>query len=212
MIPMMRDPDPIRFAHDANKVLRITEANHICVAESHAALYTAITERFPNEPVAVINFDAHHDIEYNNPPKGVPKCDNWVRGLFNRGSLAGYMLVYPNWRKDFPEVKDQTFIYEKLPFNEMARVHVRHYDKGGEPVPLGPGGVDMVFVCRSGCWVPPCYDKLFNDFLWTLLLGNKHKRKLVMPERKIDRRGQAQRVRDLQAMYRSLNLQVAETL
>jgi hypothetical protein len=131
-------------------------------------------DRFhPKGPIEVINFDAHHDLGYNGDDYKAdykPNCGNWAMQLLRQNRLQKYTLVYPEWRKAHPEPGSAALIrgYQKhLP----DRILVNRW-KAWLKLLTSKRKIDGLFICRSGPWVPPCYDGDFNDMV-RFLTGTK---------------------------------------
>jgi hypothetical protein len=94
----------------------------------------------------VINFDAHHDINYwRGHPLGELDCGNWAGHLRAQGRLKYYSLVYPTWRYKHPENED-TWLPKGID-------QVFYGDWPGAPTTP-----TKVFVCRSSTWMPSWCD------------------------------------------------------
>jgi hypothetical protein len=124
----------------------------IAVAESHLA----ILQDLENEDnIEIINIDAHHDIFYGTPPEKREhvNCGDWGSWLITNGRIKSWRQVYPAWRK-------MPHYGEEFP-RKFARQNCRVSVEYGEPR-ITWKNVDLVFLCRSGCWAPPEYDERFN--------------------------------------------------
>ena len=122
----------------------------VYVADSHLKIWVVIS---PLLFAQVTSLDAHHDCAYNPQrklsAKTIVDCGNWgywSRQTFNTGRLD---LWYPGWRKSSPEQ-----------FGGRQRAYKPTTLNYGLPA---PAEYDFVFICRSGAWTPPWFDK---DFLW----------------------------------------------
>jgi hypothetical protein len=99
-------------------------------------------------------YDAHHDSGYNikslaeYEKRGTVSCEDWMLEHFRRGS--DLHVRYPQW---FTEA----FTIERQPVVDVDR-----QIDDGQPVPTR---YDLVFVCRSGAWVPPWCDDQFVEFV-----------------------------------------------
>jgi hypothetical protein len=111
---------------------------NLFIAESHTRICQLL-----NTKNIIYNLDAHHDCGYNYN-KSVD-CGNWASHALTINSKVH--IIYPTWRKTSPEHKSlsqPTSISYKLP---------------------KPQNYDVVFVCRSGCWVPTWCDTEFQKFI-----------------------------------------------
>lgn len=140
-------------------------------ADSNAAAYLALIMTFGIEipDVGVWLFDQHHDCGYHGTKrsaeiiyerKGV-SCEDWMLGVAHvqkpkRGRLH---VVYP----DFHE---HAFEWEPEPAAPIERRFRSDYAPADFPERF-----DLVFVCRSGAWVPSWEDRKFERFLKTWPFG-----------------------------------------
>jgi hypothetical protein len=132
-------------------------------AESHAALPQLLDKLGlkDGDKCDVVNIDAHHDCGYgdnldNAEFKDKFDCGSWVPHLHARGMLNSMTQCYPDWRFKHPECSRETHknIKERLPvtFQFLSRMKPRAFNRP----------IAAIFLCRSGCWSPPCYDDKFN--------------------------------------------------
>ena len=155
--PFSGDPISLLF----QVLIKGTFEYSLAVAESHAAIVPWLHESFPGARFEIVNIDAHHDLYYDGDPAGNPmgpeyECGSWGRYLINRKLVKSWKQVYPKWRRKFPE--------ETGPIFAWARKHTKF--TVGEYLPrLKP---DAIFLCRSGCWTPPCYDSKFTEMVQLL--------------------------------------------
>jgi hypothetical protein len=137
----------------------------VWVADSHVNLW----DRLKNVRHAhVVSLDAHHDCGYEQP-KDMVDCSNWGYWGVLTSRIEKLDLYYPEWRKDDPEGKCQTAKDFGFPNT--------HY---GLPE---PAAYDEVFVCRSGVWCPPWYDRRFREFVRASRLKIRHMDKLSWQQR-----------------------------
>ena len=118
--------------------------SQLFICESHADLYK-VAKILPS--CELWNFDAHHDSGYENFE--TVECDNWVNFLMREGCLTSYNLVYPQYRKEFPEsaeMKVETNFYYRIP---LQLPHFRY-----------------VFICRSSSWTPSWTDACWLDLIY----------------------------------------------
>ena len=110
-------------------------------------------------------FDAHHDLyqhksvddwlKKGNDKDGVPvTCEDWMFVHAFYGSSLVWR--FPDWHELWKDVKDADDL-------EVAHAVGLDYDVDDWQ------NVDVeftdVYVCRSGCWVPPWCDDQFDEFL-----------------------------------------------
>ncbi len=178
ILPMVGHP--VGLAHYIMKrFLHRPDANGAS-SESHAAIVDYLDKYHPVGSVEIINFDAHHDICYKDPVAEFHgekvDCGNWVLHLLLAGRLSKYTIIYPDWRKEKNHGEDDgIFIKLPMPLRKLIEVTYRSEWRRGKSKRI----IDGMFLCRSGPWVPPCYDKEFN-ILCRLLTGSNA---LKMPER-----------------------------
>lgn len=127
----------------------------VCIAESHASILQILEGR---EAVELVNIDAHHDIFYGKPPCDGIDCGNWGGHLMQQHRVNSWTQIYPGWRKK------PGFDVDKFPVKYAADlcpdVKVVYSDEPHKIHPLKAWrAVDWLFICRSGCWVPPEYDE-----------------------------------------------------
>lgn len=128
----------------------------IATAESHASIVEAV-EQAKFREFDIVNFDAHHDIYYGKI-KDKFDCGSWGGYFLNDGRVNKYTQVYPDWRRKFSELSQggRAMLAKHLGHN-WSRVHFDHW-KEFTTQRAPRRSVDLLFICRSGCWVPPCYD------------------------------------------------------
>lgn len=139
------------------------------VADSNASAYAALHMTFGQElpRVGVWLFDQHHDTGYRGPQSvghvyenGGVTCEDWMVpvGLSQRPRGSKLHVVYPDHRQ-------HAFEDEPEPALPVDRRFWSDLDEGDLPERF-----DMVFLCRSGAWVPPWEDKKFYRFVrqWPL--------------------------------------------
>lgn len=116
------------------------------VAESHASIWELLEEGYG----AVYNYDAHHDAGYGTKPD-----DLWEYGEYDCGTWAvAFHLLGAKIEQRYPSWADTK--REKC---NWVPVHAATARKSNRPVL-----VDDIFLCRSGCWVPPWVDQDFINF------------------------------------------------
>lgn len=132
---------------------------HLYYADSNAM---AVTPRIQEGVTEVLLLDAHHDSGYQVEGReysyeqlkklakaGTWRCDDWMILYYLVG--ASLKVYYPKWK---------TWAFEHESTSGLGSALRRSFDPGG-PIE----GVDRVFVCRSGAWVPPWLDSKFLEFL-----------------------------------------------
>lgn len=128
------------------------ENYQIATAESHATILQLLENEINIE---IINVDAHHDIHYGKMPKDRSEvdCGNWGSYLMQQDRIRSWRQCYPAWRTK----RDRQEKFPKKFAVQNCRVSVEY----GEPR-ISWRKIDLVFLCRSGCWTPPEYDLRFN--------------------------------------------------
>lgn len=134
-------------------------------ADSNAAAYLALNLHFQNElpKVGVWLFDQHHDCGYRGKTESLRRieknggvtCEDWMVpiGLTQRPKGRLLHVVYPDHRPlAIEEEPEPALNIDRRSFSDL------------EPGDL-PDRFDLVFVCRSGAWVPPWEDEKFGRFL-----------------------------------------------
>lgn len=119
----------------------------LCVCDSHKDIVTFCKALYEGTKFNIVNLDAHHDYSYGQLVK--LDCGNWAGMLRKQKRLANYTLVYPKWRKEFPESDDAKHL------SDINRVIYGDW-------PDKPIEADAVFICRSSCWMPSWLD---NEWL-----------------------------------------------
>lgn len=136
------------------------------ITDSHKwAAASMISNRFPGEWEEVVSFDAHHDLGYETPMtyQGAVcevTCENWLEYYTDvRGAKA--TVVYPDW-------KTRAFDLEPS-YQAKSPLIRRVFDKDFDRV-IAP---DIVFIARSGAWVPTWCDDDFITFTEQCPVGQK---------------------------------------
>lgn len=172
VIPQQHDPISIAYALWGR--LRRQRAQ-VYLNESHAGIVSAINEIAPAGQMDIVNVDAHWDILYSDSEiltyKEKFNCGSWGAHLIANGRVRDWYQVYPDWRQQHPEGAvlsecNRIGSYTEMYWDQFIRLKL----------PKAP----MLFLCRSGCWVPPVYDLQFNKLAGLFGLPG-------LPERKFDR-------------------------
>lgn len=95
-------------------------------------------------------YDAHHDAGYPDGDNNTIHCGNWMLHHYTLGTHDLY-VHYPPWRGHAENNPERPPI---APVN-------RTIDDGTKATTR----YDMVFVCRSGAWVPSWCDHQFTEFI-----------------------------------------------
>ncbi len=102
------------------------------------------------EPDYLINIDQHHDL-FSDPKDGEPDCGNWWTEYVDKWKKTRHIWIAP---KHLDSMKD----YGK-PVRDVEQVRWSEFEL---PEPVVVTGI---FFARSGCWVPPHLDELFNEMV-----------------------------------------------
>lgn len=153
-------PRPKQFKSELVKRFYLECGRYKGTAESHSAIMQFLERDSFAKCYDVINFDAHHDISYKDhlPASAAHvDCGNWGCYGLKSGAIRSYTVVYPDWRRRWEE--PWCFNKGKFGFGQrVRRLYWSGFLKEGRKRRL----VDKLFLCRSGAWCPPCYDKDFN--------------------------------------------------
>lgn len=146
---------------------------NIAANESHYGILQAIEHE---RNLEIINVDAHHDIYYNGVPERFEdvECGSWGGWLMKNKRVRSWHQVYPTWRKDKANHLDET------PPSKWAREHCKEFKVSYGVPDITWKKCDLIFICRSGCWVPPEYDARFNKLLHAMGLEDS------FPERSLE--------------------------
>ena len=128
-------------------------------ADSHA--WAAILARDFHEhygPLSVVNFDAHHDLGYDNFDPEKLACDNWALLGLENGHIRDYTLVYPDW------LGKREWVGVKRPHLKKfsKRIHVMTWSEWVMASTL-LDDPQVAFMCRSSPWTPPWLDEGFQS-------------------------------------------------
>ena len=151
-------PSPIDFAGFLVDEKGYALGENFAVAESHESAY----HYFENEKnMHVIHVDAHHDMGYTLKKVN---CDNWLQHLIDEGKVKKVSMIYPKWRL-------QKNMHWDMDMPDEVKSRIEDWKAKGIDISVKfglnelPANVilNKVFVCRSGCWVPPWLDDDFAD-------------------------------------------------
>jgi len=128
-------------------------------ADSHA--WAAVVARDFHEhfgPLRVVNFDAHHDLGYDNLDPEKLACDNWALLGLENGHIQDYTLVYPDWlgKAEWEGVKRPHL--KKF----SKRIHVQTWSEWVMTSTM-LDDPQVAFLCRSSSWTPPWLDPGFEN-------------------------------------------------
>jgi len=134
-----------RFDIDEDAVLYFADSNSQAY---HHFVRESVDEAGPS---TVWLYDAHHDSGYGKPLEKIKEdqrvsCEDWMCAYHLDG--AELHVRYPRWKYWAMDEQDPS-----IPLDRQI--------DDGEPVPVK---FDVIFLCRSGSWVPPWCDNLFVEF------------------------------------------------
>jgi len=160
--------DPDAFNAFVMKALGVKDAN-VNISDSHRHAYYTMDDAAQNAgaPVHVIHFDAHHDLgygkrKYANRKNKVYDAEDWLYAALDTGIVKSVQVVYPNWRG---LVEKEGSNLEHLCDYDVA---FTTWDAWCKAPPINIEVVD-IHIARSGAWVPPWFDKQFEEFtrMWS---------------------------------------------
>lgn len=132
------------------------------IADSHAYAYAPQVRHALDGLVHTIwSYDAHHDCGYGPSPRRRFKqsrtvsCENWLLA-YDTPLVHARHIRYPTW-------KQTAFSEERRVPRSLFTEFTRTFDDAQNPPPVEP--FDVVFLCRSGSWVPPWCDGEFVRFV-----------------------------------------------
>ena len=132
------------------KGLKITKNTEFFLCESHLGIVTAFRG---NNADMLISMDAHHDmfggaiepcIEIDGSKID---CGSWLNFFTDKKYYKKVLIVYPKWK----DIND-----------DLGKLKIPHKIVKWDKLPKNDYEVKRVFLCRSGCWVPPHHDKDFS--------------------------------------------------
>ncbi|MGP2440941.1 hypothetical protein [Streptomyces sp. JW3] len=104
-------------------------------------------------------FDAHHDAGYRNNHASFEawktsgdgiRCETWM--LAHHWAGAELYVHFPAWRQSLDRPREEPLVPVTMTIDDGA---------------VQKTIFDLVYVCRSGAWVPPWCDDSFTSFLRT---------------------------------------------
>jgi hypothetical protein len=147
------------------------------VADSNKLAYTAVLAEFSDRiaDTGVWLFDQHHDCGYK--PDALERlaaagvtCEDWMLALSHLTGTAALHVRYPAHRSDAFDAEPEPIINLDRRFDSLDDEML-------------PPFFDMVFVCRSGAWVPPWADEKFHQFVQSCPLAGLRIDLEVVPTR-----------------------------
>jgi hypothetical protein len=125
----------------------------LVIRESHSELWTLLEQ--DGDPSIVINYDAHHDLYYEDKPwerePPIVECGSWAGAGLELGLISSYTVVYPQWRRKAGE-------YPPRRFMKKHGVQLRYQLQPAEDC-------DVLFICRSPSWSPTWCDDQWLEFI-----------------------------------------------
>ncbi len=172
------DPMPSRFFASLRRAgYRFDNVRRVVVADSHKWAYQVFDRRVNPGPhtstCRIVHFDAHHDLIYGGLEAQKclkadhPDCGNWHLLTLARYDHLRSLIVYPSWKGT------QEWDLHRDILTGSAGFKMRRYIEAKTKVCVWPdprvekmaGDVEMIFICRSGAWVPPWHDGAFRKFV-----------------------------------------------
>lgn len=135
-----------------SKGLQVGKWTKVYISESHVEQY-GLSLRSKR---SLVMFDAHSDIWRG----GEIDCGSWLWFLLNGKHLDHATVVLPSWQDWYRVVPESEYI--KLA-DKVSIVKWDDYSGSGQT------RVNNLFICRSGCWVPPHHDRLFGEMVAKLM-------------------------------------------
>ena len=119
------------------------ENPRVVIADSHKHAYN---ETKKLKECRIFNFDAHHD--YWDDEQKV-SCANWLLKSEFSHYTKELTWIPPSWLRKFDYELPQSSRIETLFCDTLEENQFKNIK------------VDTIFLCRSGCWVPPHHDLEF---------------------------------------------------
>lgn len=146
----------------------------IVISDSHQYIYKEIKIL---GDCNLINFDAHHDCWIE---RGEVNCANWLSKSFLSSKVKKITWVTPSWCKEFYK-----YLYFPNNFINLAEIKIsKNCKKVGEKIKFLKNfpecyitqvycdelkrnhfknkEINVIFLCKSGSWVPPHHDLSFK--------------------------------------------------
>jgi hypothetical protein len=166
---------------------KVCPDSHIAVlyvTESHKEMYDLL-KAFEFAKVSVWNFDAHHDLSYQN--RVSRECDNWAWFAMQEGLMKEYHVIYPEWRLEGRKNGEGGF-----PIDPTSV----HYE-----IPAELPSFDLVYICRSSAWTPSWADDAWLRFVghWRKANGEAWRNRRTVPfvqKKRYPNLQEAKRLRD----------------
>lgn len=119
----------------------------VMIANSHAKAYDFIIEYYNDKPIELCNVDFHHDLINGNEEMD---CGNWISHLIHDYPVQDFKWIARKTAIDCYNIKkqEQTELHIEFDFQSIIEKNF-----------------DMVFLCRSDCWLPPHLDSYFDNMV-----------------------------------------------
>lgn len=154
-----------------SKGFKFSRKTEFLMCESHLGITTAFKE---NHADLLISLDAHHDYWENGEAEASidldgcsVDCGSWLRYFQKKGFYKKTIIVYPKWLSD--EDAQEDIKEHKIPF---PIVHFKDLEQEDYEV-------QRVFLCRSGCWVPPHHDQDFLQLAFLISMNCDRKYQVI---------------------------------
>ena len=131
---------------------RFSPETFLYYGESHS---WAVSDMIADQVTEVWNFDAHHDLSYSpaafqDAVEGKYDCGSWMVHYAKQGIPVH--VRYPRWMDPKRDGRPA-----------MSQIFDMKTDRRSDWRELPE--FDLVFVCRSGAWVPPWADHKYSEFV-----------------------------------------------
>jgi hypothetical protein len=116
------------------------------VSDSHSCAYPVV-----QNAKQVILVDAHHDC-WPSKMLNVVQAHDWLGYWLEQSPSRKAIWIHPDdaFHSAYPLPLNKINVVSEIPYKPKSMENVR---------------LDVIHVCRSGCWTPPWLDQAFVDFL-----------------------------------------------
>lgn len=219
-------PKPWEFWSELERLgYDFSETSRVVVADSHLWAARTFVDNWPGKVQpgtrTLVHFDAHHDLAYSKDlarqciTGEFVDCTSWHSYVLSYWKHLKSKIVYPEWL-GIDEWGEHKVNVEGTKWRQEIDNRVTAGTWGDKFVARSAGKVDVVFICRSGSWVPSWLDEEFVQFVKSLVpktLAKKYETPFIEDDRcdpmvlrkKIDFDEAAVRARELAAMIKRSN-------
>lgn len=148
--------------------------------DSHLRILSIIKEHLPADlkPDLLLNLDAHHDLF--SEVTGEPNCGNWWTQLYDQWPETRHVHIVPKWQDTLDWYGKPVRPVEQMRWNDF-KIDIKAQVE-----------VVLLFICRSGAWVPPHLDHAFNEMLHQFPEGER----LSVSERSVPGAAAIKKIKD----------------